>query len=488
MDTLETLIESMQKEELRFYDLYAGRMDKGPARKDLKLLKNIRKKGKEQQVELKQQLGYTTAGDAAWYRLRNRLLDDLITSMHIQHIDHTEGARIMKNICVARTLSGRSAYALSFEILRKAEKIAVKAEEYQLLDIIYDEYMKLAQKSLIGDPEPYIQKRNQNRALLEQMNRADEILAALNYRLGKDQRFGNESASGLTLLEQMLSENKNNPILHQSVSFKIKTYKLMSRLLLRRKEFEDLESYLLNTYQAFEKEGIFSKNRHELKLEMLTWIMNTLYSNEKYQAALHMAASLHTAMQQYQNAHYDQYILFYCNALVINHAGMGAFEEAILIIEQLLNDKKQKLSAQPQFMIQINLMYLYYQTGNYRKALRILHRSTLMDAYRTAPDILKIKLSIADLILTFSAGDTESAQEKAMKAYQIYHKHKDISQSDAAFMEWMSLWDGISTGKTGQRVEKLLQQIMASEPEAEDIIEYRQWLLIVNCQLSIVNC
>jgi tetratricopeptide (TPR) repeat protein len=186
-------------------------------------------------------------------------------------------------------------------------------------------------------------------------------------------------------------------------------------------------------------------------------------------------------MQQYQNAHYDQYILFYCNALVVNHAGMGAFEEAILIIEQLLNDKKQKLSAQPQFMIQINLMYLYYQTGNYRKALRILHRSTLMDAYRTAPDILKIKLSIADLILTFSAGDTESAQEKAMKAYQIYHKHKDISQSDAAFMEWMRLWDGMDSGKTGQRAEKLLQQILTSEPEAEDIIEYRQWLRIFNC-------
>jgi hypothetical protein len=104
-----------------------------------------------------------------------------------------------------------------------------------------------------------------------------------------------------------------------------------------------------------------------------------------------------------------------------------------------------------------------------------------MDAYRTAPDILKIKLSIADLILTFSAGDTESAQEKAMKAYQIYHKHKDISQSDAAFMEWMRLWDGMDSGKTGQRAEKLLQQIMTSEPEAEDIIEYRQWLRIFNC-------
>lgn len=480
MDTLESLIEHLHKEELRFYDMYAGRMDRGKDRKDLTLLKSIRKKGKGQQAQLKEQLGYDDKGDAAWYRLRNRLLDDLLTSMHIQHIDHSEGARVMKNICVARTLSERSAFTLAFEILRKAERMAEKAEEYQLLDIIYDEYMKLAQKSLIGDPEPFIQKRNHNRALLEQMNRADEILASLNYRLGKDQRFGSETASGLSLLEHMLNENKNNPILHQSVSFKIKTYKLMSRLLLRRKEFEDLESYLLNTYQAFEKEGVYSKNRHELKLEMLTWILNTLYSNGKYQAALHMAGTLHTAMQQFQNAYYDRYILFYCNALVINHAGMGAYPEAILLIEQLLNDKKQKLSAQHTLMIQINLMYLYYQTKNYRKALRILHRSTLLDAYRTAPDILKIKLLIAELILTYSSGDIESAQDKANKARITYQKHKEISAYDYAFIQIMCILENELSEKSKSRILSLRQIISASETVSEDIIDYRQFL-IVNC-------
>jgi tetratricopeptide (TPR) repeat protein len=480
MDTLEALIENMQKEELRFFDLYAGRMEQSEERKDIRLLKMIRKKGKQQQAQMRQQLGYSESGDTAWYRLRNRLLDDLISSLHMQHIDHTEGARIMKNICVARTLSGRSAYSLAFEILRKAEKIAEKAEEYQLLDIIFDEYIKLAQKSLIGDPTPFIHKRHQNRALLEQMNRADEILASLNYRLGKDQRFGSESASGLSLLEQVLSDNKNNPILHQSVSFKIKTYKLMSRLLLRRKEFEDLESYLLNTYHTFKKEGIFSKNRHDLKLEMLTWIINTLYSNGKYKAALQMAENLHQAMREHQSTFYEQYILFYCNTLVINYAGMGAFEDAILIIEQLLNNKKQNLSEQHTLMIQINLMYLYYQTQNYRKALRILHRSTLLDAYRTAPDILKIKLLIAELILTYSSGDIESAQDKANKARITYQKHKEISACDYAFIQIMCILENELSEKSKSRILSLRQIISASETVSEDIIDYRQFL-IVNC-------
>jgi hypothetical protein len=476
MDVLELIIENLQKEELRYFDLFASRQGESENRKDLQLLKLIRKNPTKPDEIFRTQLGYDTIGTNAWYRLRNRLQEDLIESLHVQHIDSDEFSRILKYLCVARILAGRNAFKLAYNILRKAEKSAEKAELFSLLELIYTELIRLSQKSLFTDPEPYILKRKENQKKLEQINRIDEVLAALNYRLVKNQRFAKEGKGGLKVLENLLKEQRSDSALLNSPSFQIRIYQMMSRLLLQRKEFKDLESYLVKTYYSFNQAGIFTKNRHDLKLEMLTWILNTLYSNGKFSQAIKEADTLYQAMQEYQSQAYEKYLLFYCNTLVINHVGLKQYPEGIRLIENLLSDKKQNLSEHYRMMISVNLMYLYFLTKDLRKALRVLHKISLMDAYRTAPILLKLKLDIAGLILHFEAGNTGWVEERAEKMQKEYGKSKDIPKDDIEFVKIMQELPGQIIPVKNTTVRKKITQLIQSPSDSEDIIDYREWL------------
>lgn len=476
MDVLELIIGNLQKEELRFFDLYASRQEYPENRKDLQLLKLIRKNPEKSDAEIRTQLGYDAIGANAWYRLRNRLQEDLIDSLHIQHINSDEYSRILKYICFARIQSGRNAFKLAYNFLRKAEKSAERAELFPLLELIYTELIQLSQQSLFTDPEPYIRKRKENHKKLDQINRIDEVLASLNYRLVKNQRFGKEGKGGLKVLENLLKEQRSDSALLSSPSFQIRIYQMMSRLLLQRKEFKDLESYLVKTYSAFEQSGIFTRNRHDLKLEMLTWILNTLYSNGKYAQAVREADKLYQAMQEHQSIAFEKYLLFYCNTLVINYVGLKEYPEGIRLIENLLSDKKQNLSDHYRMMISVNLMYLYFLTRDLRKALRVLHKISLADAYRTAPLLLKLKLDMAGLILHFESGNTGLVEEKAERMQKEYSSTKDIPRDDLEFIRIMRVLPGHNLPVKEGSLQKKIVQLIQSESDSEDIIDYREWM------------
>jgi len=476
MEILEQIIQNMQKEELRFFDIYTSRMRYPEPRKDKLLLKKLRNASDTDESNMQQALGYNASSANAWYRLRNRLQEDLINSLHLQHIDQDDYSRTVKLICFARLQIEKSAYPLAANILKKAERIAEKAEQFMLLELIYAEYIRMAQKSLLADPVVYSQKRTENHKKLEQINRAEVVLASLNYRLGKNQRFSEEGKSGLHLLEELLQENPENPLLMKSPAFRIRTYLLMSRLLLQRKEYHDLESYLFRTYTEFENEGIFTRKRHELKLEMLTWKINALYYNGKYALAIEIAEQLHTSMRAFQSIAYEKYILFYCNALVINHVGLQQYKEGILLIENLLSDKKQKISEHYRLMIQVNLMYLYYLTQNYRKALRVWHTCTLLEAYKEAHEILKIKLEIAGIILLFENGNTDLVQTKADKFLKDLKKSKNISKEDLVFFEIVQKLPEVQAMQNLKTYLSKVKKLTETQNTPEDIIDYRLWL------------
>ncbi len=477
MDVLEEIILNLQKEELRFFDLYAGRMAYKETRKDLQLLKLIRKHPEKDDTAFRKTLGYSEGQSNAWYRLRNRLQEDLMNSLHLQHLDEEEYSRILKYLCVAKIQIERNAFKLSYNLLRKAEKSAEKHEQFPLLELIYTELIRLSLKSLLTDPEPYIRKRKENQKRLEQINRMDEVLAALNYRLIKNQRFTKEGQSGLKVLEDLLKEHSTDPTLLNSTTFQIQIYQVMSRLLLQRKEFIDLESYLFRTYSDFQKRGLFTKARHDLKLEMLTWILNTLYSNGKYQQALKEADRLYQAMQEHQHVAYEKYLLFYCNSLVINFVGLRQYPEGIRLIENLLADKSHKISDHYKMMISINLMYLYYLTQNYRKALRVLQRIRISDTHRSASDLLKLKLNLADLILQFEAGDAVLAEEKAERYLKEYSRAKDLPKEDLEFIRLIKALTRYNIPVKDNSMLKRIKALIQSRSESEDIIDYREWLM-----------
>ena len=85
----------MNKEELRFFKLIAHRQQGNEERRDLFLLDELRKN--RENAEGKTLKRFYSDGDKnAFYRLKNRLIDDINRSLVLQHADEEELLAVYK--------------------------------------------------------------------------------------------------------------------------------------------------------------------------------------------------------------------------------------------------------------------------------------------------------------------------------------------------------------------------------------------------------
>src|SRR4051812_45025519 len=89
MDILNQVISGMNKEQIRFFKMYASRFTSDD-RKDLLLFDYIRKSGEVYNEEKIVKKLYNSKDKNAFYRLKNRLLQDINKSITIQHFDDEE--------------------------------------------------------------------------------------------------------------------------------------------------------------------------------------------------------------------------------------------------------------------------------------------------------------------------------------------------------------------------------------------------------------
>ena len=122
MNTLQEIILNMSKEELRFFKLYAGRTNNNKRRKDILLFDQIKKN--ELFSESKFQEKHYNQNKNAFYRLKNRLLEDISKSLTLQYLDEDADLSLMKNIILSRIFKNKGKYHIALDFLKKAEKKA----------------------------------------------------------------------------------------------------------------------------------------------------------------------------------------------------------------------------------------------------------------------------------------------------------------------------------------------------------------------------
>jgi hypothetical protein len=101
MNTLYELIHSMNKEELRTFKLLSNRIKTPNVRKEFLLLSYYKRKGKQYDEE---KISKKLYGDNknAFYRLKNRLLSNIINSLTFQHINKDNDLSTFKLILIGK--------------------------------------------------------------------------------------------------------------------------------------------------------------------------------------------------------------------------------------------------------------------------------------------------------------------------------------------------------------------------------------------------
>ena len=480
MNILFEIINSLNKEESRFYKLFAGRTNSGDMRKDILLFDFIKQNGEEYEEHTIAEELYKDNRNS-FYQLKNRLYKDLNKSMMLQHMGKEKDIFILHFVLLARVYKRKGNVKLSFHYLKKAEKEADNIEAYELLSIIYSEILKLSYDMISINVEKYIEKKRENNERLNWVQEIDLLLAAVMYRVKTAQNFSKNDESVNEVLQKTLNSFSKNDKIPKSPKFRIKVYQVVSRILLQQHDFKALEEYLNHTYGEFSTDKIFNKSNHEQKLTMLAYLTNCLFKTHKYKQSLEYAEKLKDSMNEYEGFLKDKYLFYYYNALVINYSLSNKDKALDVLKEAKRNDVIQQLPTFSVF-IYLNTALIYYDQGKLSLAVKNLSRLILQDDFVNIGKSFQLKIHIAELIVRFDLNQTDVIDSKVKHIKKTF-KGLLIEQNFKRDKQLVEIIDALIYCNNLNQDKKLLKKItelstFIDDEKADDIdvINYNVWL------------
>tara|TARA_E500000331_G_scaffold358490_1_gene425800 strand:- start:565 stop:2019 length:1455 start_codon:yes stop_codon:yes gene_type:complete len=480
MNILQKIIATLNKEESRFYKLFASRTNSKKKRKDVLLFDYIKRHDEDYNESFIAKKLYK-GNKNAFYQLKNRLLKDLNKSMMLQHLPSEKDIYTLQSVLLSRVYKRKGDVDLSFYFLKKAESKALQIEAFELLAIIYAEIIKLSYDMVSIDVEKYIAKQKENKLKLDQIQEIDQILAAASYRIKTAQNFSGKNDAILNVLEKAVKEFAKNKDIPKSPKFRFKVYLTISRILLQKHDFAALEDYLLHTYTEFNTDKIFNKTNHEHKLMMLIYLTNCLYKTHKLKKSLEFAEILKKGMDEYSGFLRDKFLFYYYNALVINYSVLDK-KEALKILEEARKNTIIKELPTYTVFIYLNTALIYFDQGKYRMAIKNLSRLLLHDDFVDIGKSFQFKIYIASLIIRFELGDFDKIESRLKYIKRVYKEilENDDFKRDVDLIEIISkliYCNNLQQDKNLlTKVQTLITAIDDDAADDTDVINYNLWL------------
>ena len=288
MNILIKTIQSLSKEEVVNYKLYTFRKNKDKTRKDVVLFDLIKKltNNDVNKIDLFDKIYEQDSSKNTFHRLKSRLLLEIDNSMVQFYFHKTDSHYIYNELSLCKTYLQKNKWDIALYHLKKAETKAIECYDYALLDIIYHEFIDFSSQFGSITPSVYIEKRNINQQILNDLRALDDALATIVFELKQHQNFSSTSSPKSLALDKAIKQLNFKKEFNNQVSFKLKMYQAISSLLITQKDFVTLESYCIKTYHDFLTRKFFNESNHRAHLNMLVHICNALTANKKHVKAL----------------------------------------------------------------------------------------------------------------------------------------------------------------------------------------------------------
>jgi hypothetical protein len=481
MDMLNSIISVMSKEEVRNFKLWINSTNASDARKDVLLFDYIRKSGEEYDDDTAFKKLYAGADKNSFYRLKNRLLEDIGYNLSLLHFGKHESNGLYLLLSLYNIFISRNQPEIALYYLKKAEKRAAQIENFELLDVIYASFVRLSNDHTGINPEVYIQKRKDNAVKLNRIREMDQVLAAVTYRLKLSQNYGKRDVGLLKLLDSTIREFANDDSIRKSKTFQTRIFRAVSQVLIQNHNFVELEKFMLTTYRRFLEEKWFDRSNHETKVQMLIYIINATFKNRKFHESLDYAETLGEELGAFNNMLYDKYLFFYYNALVINYSQID-LERGLKALDEAEREMKYLKSSYYEFFILLNRANFLFFQKKHDEAIRNLVKLYLNDHYKKADISFKLKIAVAECIMQYESGAPEMALKRVE---QVKKQFKEQVSSDDFKRERFILKlipelpaaGALSSNKKLYReVQKFVNAPVKQSVEDGEVLRYRVWL------------
>lgn len=490
MNILIDLIYHLTPNEVRIFKTQAQNTYHKNDTKCIELFEKIRKTKQQKSTynenAIAKQLYPNASNKNAFYRLKNLLLDEVSKNLFIQNIEKQKISKIFYYISQSIFFGERNKSNIALYFIKKAEKKALETENIEILDFIYNQYIKISVYQTELNPQQYIEKRAQNAEKLNDIREIDQTLAMILYEVRTSQNFSDSNTVSENLIVHALQKSvekfTNNKELKNSKILRFRLYEAISATLLKKQDFVNLEHYLLDTYHQFLEYRLFDKSNHATKLRMLIYLINALFKNQKYNDSLKYTNELQVALQEYDSVLYNKFLFFYYNSLVINYSMLDK-KQAVKILVQVEKEDILKKDFYSQF-IYLNLAVLFFDLKKYDDAGKQLIKLYLHDWYKQADTVLKLKINIMELLILFQLQDFEVLEYRSMQVKKSFLKYLKMPEYEAenAIIE---LFDIALKNITGwQKSEKFWEKIQTMEAmllqknEGRQVVKYLDFIYI----------
>ena len=470
-NVLNSIIQSLSKQEIRFFKLFIKRTDY-KKRKDVDLFDFMKKKGGD--LKIKDALKKLETNTNNYHQIKNRLYHELNNSMVWQHIWKDNQSKSFSYVLLARVYKDKGELELAFHYLKYAEKEAIDSELYEILSIVYTETIQLSHELISIDVDKYIALKRENILILSEIDEVDLLLAKVMYDIKTKQNFGKADLSLSKLIKSKYSKISKDKKLVNSARFRMRLFKMYSRLLLQERDYKSLEKFLIESYNEFEEDKLFSRSNHNEKLTLLTYLTNCLCKTKKHKESLKYAERLLISMKEYDSFLHDKYLFFYYNSLVSNFAKTDKDKALDYLNKASKNEVIKKLPSYISF-IYLNRSLIYFHQDNFIDAQKNMSRLILQEDFLLLDKAFQLKILIADVIIRFKNGQHNIIDK--IKDIRRNHKQLLLDEEYVRDREMINIISKkINDEDIADDKKRILSYMSDYDSEDLDIISYNLWL------------
>jgi hypothetical protein len=474
----------LTSDEVRRFKILSNRFKADEEKKLIILFDSIRSekfRGNEDQLIRNLYRESSPVTRNRYYRLRNKLLDNLEKSLTFYHFKYKVSIHAYYDIQLSLLFRERGNYELALYFLKKAEKTATENDQFNILEVIFEEYVMLGMKDITLNLDRILEDRRLNEEKLKVHRKNTESLAIIIQQL-KKLNFGKGNKNIASFLERTSKRlEKSNEIFH-SAEGRIQIFRAVSTMLQQKKAWEQLIEFTENSLDDFLAKNLFTNDNHASRLMMRLWLVNALIKNKDFRGASEQLSTFETEMEMFNRQNYSTYYFHYLNAQINVLKYEGRFAEAGKVAAKALGSSELKGLPQYEVYLLVSLADHYFTIGNFTNCVTELDKIDSISASDLpAPEVM-LNVDLFRATALHEAGENK----KAALALDSFRKTYKNHLKEDAFRQANSFADivirMVKAAASGKRVsmnsayKSYFEEFGESEPGENSIIFFDLYL------------
>lgn len=423
VDYIRDIIITLKDDDVKEFRTFIQRQRSKKERMDLHLFEILLEDNNLKAKEICTLLYGNANNMNAYHSIRKRLLKQLMEFLVLKRMDEdsTSASYIMGQISISQFLFENNRGETAWYYLLKSEELALKNEQYDLLDNIYNLEIANANHSAAPKMTTIIDNWRTNKQLADEDERANVAQMIIKYNLEK--KITEKADLDINLeIEKVLDQYELDNVVFKRPKLLYNFLTIVRSAVLASKDYVSFAPVVIDLYTETNRKELFQKKDHYYKLSILYMICHVLYRSRNFPLALDYLTQFKTEMDANKGSHfamfYSKYVLLY--AAVKSYSGDN--EESIEILEKAL-PIVTKDNVADALNINLNLAVYLFQQEKYSETLRTLIQFEHNDSWYSKKMGAEwvMRKNLIELLTHFEKGNTDIALSK-IKQFKKNHK------------------------------------------------------------------